>query len=330
MRFALAALALIAAAGTAPAAEVIDVGEGDAALNSVLYRPQGAGPFPVIVGLHGCAGLLSPNGQIVRRFADWGERLSRQGLAVLFIDSFTPRGLGSQCGVRERKVRSDRERVADASAARRWLHGQNWANKNRVSLLGWSSGAGQVAATVVNDWQVSGVLTAGSGTPYDIGYSYTTGGANVNLTGSPNYPARIRVVGDTGAGCSSDPYKQFKTAAFAGPTYGSTGTESGANLMSGCFDHTFDLSVARNIRLGGNRVVQFRADVFNLFNAAVINLRQTTLQMSNPIDQAVQNSQFNADGTVNAARLAPKNAGFGAATGAQAMRSVQVQLRLQF
>jgi dienelactone hydrolase len=141
MRFALAALALIAAASTAPAAEVIDVGEGDAALNAVLYRPQGSGPFPVIVGLHGCAGLLSPNGQIVRRFADWGERLSRQGLAVLFVDSFTPRGLGSQCGVRERKVRSDRERVADASAVRRWLQGQGWANKNRVSLLGWSSGA---------------------------------------------------------------------------------------------------------------------------------------------------------------------------------------------
>ena len=200
----------------------------------------------------------------------------------------------------------------------------------QLPKAGWSSGAGQLAAAVVNDWQVSGVLTAGSGTPYDIGYSYTTGGANVNLTGSPNYPARIRVVGNPGAGCSSNPYKQFNTAAFAGPTYGSTGTESGANLMSGCFDHTFDLSVARNIRLGGNRVVQFRADVFNLFNAAIINARQTTLQMSNPIDQAVQNSQFNADGTVSAARLAPKNAGFGAATGAQAMRSVQVQLRLQF
>ena len=121
MRFALAALALIAATATASAAEVIDVGEGDAALNAVLYRPQGPGPFPVIVGLHGCAGLLSSNGQIVRRFADWGERLSKQGLAVLFIDSFTPRGLGSQCAARERKVRSDRERVADASAARRWL-----------------------------------------------------------------------------------------------------------------------------------------------------------------------------------------------------------------
>jgi len=140
MRFALAAL-LVAVATSAPAAEVIDVGEGDAALNAVLYRPPGAGPFPVVLGLHGCAGLLNASGQIVRRFADWGERLSKQGVAVLFVDSFTPRGLGPQCGVRERKVRSARERVADAYAARRWLQNQTWAVKNRVSLLGWSNGA---------------------------------------------------------------------------------------------------------------------------------------------------------------------------------------------
>jgi len=192
------------------------------------------------------------------------------------------------------------------------------------------SGAASALAAVLHDWQLSGVFTAGSAAPYDIGYAYTTNGANVNLTGSPNYPARIKVLGAPGAGCSSDPYRQFNTAAFAGPIYYSTGTESGANLMSGCIDHTVDLSVARNIRVGGNRNIQLRADVFNVFNANIINARQTQLQMSNPTDQAIQNSQFNSDGTVNSARLAPKNAGFGAATGAQANRSVQVQLRFQF
>ena len=85
--------------------------------------------------------MLNASGQIVRRFADWGERLSKQGIAVLFVDSFTSRGLSSQCGVRERKIRSSRERVADAYAARRWLQSQTWAMKNRVSLLGWSNGA---------------------------------------------------------------------------------------------------------------------------------------------------------------------------------------------
>lgn len=141
MRLALAVLVSVAVATSAGAAEDVDVGEGDAALNAVLYRPPGAGPFPVVVGLHGCAGLYSPSGQIVRRFADWGERLSKAGVAVLFLDSFTPRGLGPQCSVRERRVRSSRERVADAYAARRWLQSQPWAIKNRVSLLGWSNGA---------------------------------------------------------------------------------------------------------------------------------------------------------------------------------------------
>jgi hypothetical protein len=32
-----------------------------------------------------------------------------------------------------------------------------------------------------------------------------------------------------------------------------------------------------------------------------------TLQMNNPVDQVIQNAQLNADGSVNAARLAPKN-----------------------
>ncbi len=140
MRLIFAVLAAVAVATSARAAEVIDVGEGETALNAVLYRPQGAGPFPVVVGLHGCRGLLNPSGQIVRRFSDWGERLSKAGVAALFLDSYTPRGLGAQCNVRERRVRSARERVSDAYAARRWLQGQSWTVKNRVSLIGWSNG----------------------------------------------------------------------------------------------------------------------------------------------------------------------------------------------
>jgi len=141
MRLTFAIVLTLALATSAGAAEVVDVSEGPGALNAVLYRPKGPGPFAVVVGLHGCAGLLGPTGQIVRRFADWGERLSNAGVAALFVDSFTPRGLGSQCNVRESRVRSSRERVNDAYLARRWLQGQSWTVKNRVSVMGWSSGA---------------------------------------------------------------------------------------------------------------------------------------------------------------------------------------------
>jgi hypothetical protein len=36
------------------------------------------------------------------------------------------------------------------------------------------------------------------------------------------------------------------------------------------------------------------------------------------------------DGTLNPARLRPADAGFGAATGAQNMRNLQLQVRFQF
>ena len=131
-------------------------------------------------------------------------------------------------------------------------------------------------------------------------YSYQTAGANVNLTGSPSYRARIRTVGDIGSGCSSDQYAQFNANAFAGPTYNSLGDESGANLLNGCWDKTTDLAIARNIRIGGSRQVQFRLDLFNAFNSVVINARNTTIQYNNPATATtITNNQFNADGSLN-------------------------------
>jgi len=135
-----AAAATMAVSTMAHAAESVDIADGSTSLRAVLYRPEGAGPFPSVVALHGCGGLLNSSGKIVRRFADWGDRLAAVGLAVLFPDSFASRGLTNQCRVRERKVRSSRERVADANAGRRWLQGQGWSITNRVSLMGWSNG----------------------------------------------------------------------------------------------------------------------------------------------------------------------------------------------
>jgi hypothetical protein len=193
-----------------------------------------------------------------------------------------------------------------------------------------NGGASRAVAVVANDWQLSGVLTAGSGATYDVSYSYQTAGSNVNLTGSPSYAARVRVVGDPGSGCSSNQYGQFNTAAFAGPTYGSLGLESGRNYLSGCPDKTLDFAIARNFRMGGARTAQFRIDLFNAFNTVVFDRRITQLQLTNPTTQVVRNNQYNADGTLNTARLTPRTAGFGAADRAQGMRSVQIQLRFQF
>ena len=70
-----------------------------------------------------------------------------------------------------------------------------------------TSGAMKVVGLLVNDWQLSGILTAGSGARYDVSYSYQNGGSSVNLTGSPSYPAMIRIVGDTGQGLLGQPVR---------------------------------------------------------------------------------------------------------------------------
>ena len=165
--------------------------------------------------------------------------------------------------------------------------------------LSGTSGAMRAVGAVVNDWQLSGVYTGGSGTTYDARYSYQQNGSNVNLTGSPNYLARIVVTGDPGSGCSSNQYKQFNTEAYSGPGYFSIGNESGANLLRSCNLNFWDFAINRNITLGGGRTVQLRFDIFNAFNTVVYNSVQTQATFNSPATPTtVTNNQYNADGSV--------------------------------
>jgi hypothetical protein len=200
------------------------------------------------------------------------------------------------------------------------------------------SGAGKVIAALANDWQLAGIWTAATGSaflpngnPYVIGYSYQNGGSNVNLTGSPDYGGRIRIVGDPGSGCSSDPLRQFNAAAFQGPLAGSVGLESGNGYLKGCFQSALDLSLQRSINVGGGRTIQFRADIFNALNEDRITNRNVTVNYNNPTDPVtVTNLPYDASGNVVTSRSQPKNAGFGVATAYQTPRQIQLQIRFRF
>jgi dienelactone hydrolase len=148
MRIFIALISLLIPIVPVMAAEKIEFGVGEYRLQAELYRPSGQGPFPTIVAMHGCNGLYDAAGRMRPHFADWGEKLAAQGFAVLFPDSFGSRKLGSQCRVRARTVRPYRERVADAQAARDWLQAQDFVQKDRISLLGWSNGATSTLWTV--------------------------------------------------------------------------------------------------------------------------------------------------------------------------------------
>jgi dienelactone hydrolase len=137
----LLAVAFAADAAPLPAPRQVDIPLSSGTLHAQLYQPDGDGPFPVVIALHGCGGVAGHSEPVQPRYRDWAEQLLKEGNAVLLPDSYGSRELGPQCRVNERRVLARRERVTDIMASRAWLLQQPWAARNRISLLGWGNGA---------------------------------------------------------------------------------------------------------------------------------------------------------------------------------------------
>ena len=157
-------LTLFAVAGTAgagqlPAPRQVDIPASGLTLHAQLYKPDGEGPFPTVVALHGCGGLGGQSEPVHSRYGEWAEQLLKSGHAVLLPDSYGSRELGPQCSAKERRVLARRERVADVKASWRWLLQQPWAARDRISLIGWANGASAVL------WAVRPQLASRSAEP---------------------------------------------------------------------------------------------------------------------------------------------------------------------
>ncbi|KAB2847849.1 MAG: dienelactone hydrolase family protein [Hyphomicrobiaceae bacterium] len=145
-------------------------------LNGYLLKPDGAGPFPAVVALHGCGGLFrkeAQGGRLSSRHADWADRLVAAGYVVLFPDSFGSRNAPGQCSVADR-VASPRTRASDALAAARWLAGQSFVDPARLGLMGWSNGGSTVLWAVTRrleaadaDFKVAVAFYPGCRTPLE-------------------------------------------------------------------------------------------------------------------------------------------------------------------
>jgi len=174
------------------------------------------------------------------------------------------------------------------------------------------------------------VLSADTGAAYDTSFQYASGGGNVDITGSPDFAPRIKVTGDPGSGCSSNPLKQFNTAAFQGPDVGSTGLEP-AGYLRRCGSAILDLAISRTIRLGGARSLQLRVDIFNALNSAFITTVNTVAQFASlTTSTSITNLPYDANGAVIPGLATPRGAGFGVATGYTAPRNLQLQVRFGF
>jgi len=111
------------------------VWENPLSLMGLLRKPDGDGPFPAVVLLHGCGGI-NP-----QRDDRWIEKLLNLGYVTLQIDSFKPRGISSVCTYSGNDALDIlQRRVVDAYDAKRFLAGKPFVDRKRIALMGWSHG----------------------------------------------------------------------------------------------------------------------------------------------------------------------------------------------
>lgn len=134
---ALCALALfMVTAGQAMARETLD--ERIAALMpyAQVIRPDGDGPFPVVVQMHGCGGAKPFQ-------TTWAEEARKAGWAAIVLDSYGHRGIsriGAYATVCTGSRLWGRERAGDLYAALEWARRQPWADRTHLAAAGWSHG----------------------------------------------------------------------------------------------------------------------------------------------------------------------------------------------
>lgn len=98
-----------------------------------LVKPDGVGPFPAVIGLHGCAGMHDTTKQ---RLTD---DLVGRGYVVLLVDSYATRGIEQACTAGA--VATLFKRRPDAYGALLFLARQTFVDPHRVAVVGFSAGA---------------------------------------------------------------------------------------------------------------------------------------------------------------------------------------------
>ena len=121
----------------------------------------------------------------------------------------------------------------------------------------------------ISGWQLTGIMTLQGGFPLTVSLPFD----NTN-TGGINIPDRIRNPQLPSSGRTID--RWFDTGAFAVPAPFVQGN-AGRNYMDGPGYQNFDLGLIKNVRIGENKLVQFRAELFNAFNHPNFAPPDTTL-----------------------------------------------------
>lgn len=119
---------------------------------------------------------------------------------------------------------------------------------------------GSLANGLLGGWQLSGIVSAQSGSPFSVGVPFDnantgSGGQRADLVGNPLPPGFVQNRfhwDDPAAFAVSAPY-----------TYGN----SGKDILRGPAHNNFDFSLMKDFKFTESKYLEFRADAFNIFNA---------------------------------------------------------------
>ncbi len=112
---------------------------GQLTLHANLTKPDGDGPFPAVIMMHGCDGEKP-------YFDPWEARIREWGFVVLRVDSLSPRNDTTFCDKGFMAI----ERAQDAYDAKAYLAQHSFVDKRKISLIGWSHG-GKAVLYAVDD-----------------------------------------------------------------------------------------------------------------------------------------------------------------------------------
>src|SRR5262249_34321781 len=127
-------------------------------LRGVLAKPEGDGPFPAIVALHGRSGLPEAVVQSA------SERAVSRGYVILLVDSFTTRSIDHTCTPDRYAAADIFTRTLDAYGALLFLAHQPFVDAHRVAVAGASQG-GMVSLSVAEERSIKLFIN-----PSDLGF----------------------------------------------------------------------------------------------------------------------------------------------------------------
>jgi hypothetical protein len=118
---------------------------------------------------------------------------------------------------------------------------------------------------VFTGWQTYGIITLQSGRPFTVALlsdidNSNTGRSNLGFGAND----RPNIVGNPESS-NQRPDRWFNTSAFAFPQFGTFG-DAGRNILVGPDFQNVNASLVKDTKIKENLNIQFRAEVFNLFN----------------------------------------------------------------